>query len=93
LQATDVDAVGSLTWSGSPLIWSGSANGTYGSFTIDALGAWTYRIDDSRVATQALQDGEAVTETFTATVRDAFNATAEEQVVITVVGSYDPPLS
>ena len=84
LQASDFDAMSYLSW-------SGSANGIYGRFTISAGGAWTYTLDNARATTQALQEGQSATETFTAVVRDDMGATASEQVVITVVGTYDPP--
>lgn len=87
LSASDPDnTAGSLSW-------SGSANGVYGRFVVDSGGTWTYTVDNGRAATQALAEGQTVTETFTATVRDPAGATASQQVVITVVGAYDVPVS
>ena len=70
--------------------WSGSADGIYGEFTMDLYGGWTYRLDNSRAATQGLAQDEVVTETFAATASDGV-ASATQEVVITIVGSYDPP--
>ncbi|MFM2111433.1 MAG: hypothetical protein RLZZ271_93, partial [Pseudomonadota bacterium] len=60
--------------------------GSYGSFAIDADGAWTYTINNSLAAVQALNAGEQVTETFTVTSADG---TATKDVVVTVTGVND----
>ncbi|WP_207859785.1 VCBS domain-containing protein, partial [Volucribacter psittacicida] len=39
----------------------------YGTFTLNANGTWTYVLDDSKPATQALQEGQAVTDSFDVT--------------------------
>ncbi|RYE88016.1 MAG: hypothetical protein EOP19_02640, partial [Hyphomicrobiales bacterium] len=83
LNASDAD--------GATLIWSGSSNGTYGNFIVGANGAWSYVLDDSRPATQALTGGQTVSESFTVTVTDADGATATRNVVITVTGADDAP--
>ncbi|HEX8302688.1 Ig-like domain-containing protein [Sphingomonas sp.] len=85
LTAADVD-------DGAALTWSGNANGTYGSFAIGANGQWTYALDNSRSATQALREGQTVTESFTTTVRDQFGAAATQTVQITVNGTNDAPV-
>ncbi|MHA7772358.1 VCBS domain-containing protein [Roseibium sp. M-1] len=85
LTASDVDT-------GATATWSGSAIGTYGSFVIDPLtGAWTYTLDNAGGGTDALAEGEVVTETFTATVTDDFGATATQVVIVTVTGTNDSP--
>ena len=43
---------------------------TYGTFTIDAAGLWTYTLDDNNTAVQALNAGETLTDTFTALTID-----------------------
>jgi uncharacterized delta-60 repeat protein len=77
--------------SGDQLQWSGSANGVYGQFDLDPLGEWTYLLDLANPATQALAEGQLAYETFIATLTDSYGATATQEVVITIVGSYDPP--
>ena len=69
LTSSDVDA-------GATATWSGNATGTYGSFAITAGGAWTYTLNNGDTDTQALKEGQSVTESFTATVTDDFGATA-----------------
>ncbi|MES2936172.1 MAG: VCBS domain-containing protein [Pseudomonadota bacterium] len=85
LLATDADAGDVLGWSG------GQAAGSYGNFAIASDGRWTYTLDDGRPATNALAQGQSVTETFVATVHDAAGATAQTQVTITVQGANDGP--
>ena len=86
LAATDVDHNATQTW-------SGDANGVYGTFAIDAgTGKWTYTLDDTRPATQALSQGDAPTESFVATVTDEHGATDTVNVVITINGTNDAPV-
>ena len=75
-------------------IWSvdGSAAGTYGSFSVDANGKWTYVLDNADAETQALKQGQIETETFTVKVTDAFGTSALQTVTITVNGSNDAPV-
>lgn len=81
LAASDVD-------SGAVLTWSGSATGSFGSFVINpTTGVWTYTINEA--AAEVLNSGQAVVETFTATVTDQFGATATQVVSITVNGAND----
>jgi VCBS repeat-containing protein len=63
-----------------------ATQGTYGTFAITAAGAWTYSLDNSRTATQALTSGQSVTETFTVISKDG---TAASAVTVTVYGTAD----
>ena len=86
LTSSDVDADHTATW-------SGNATGTYGAFAINAAsGVWTYTLDNSDTDTQALKEGQTVTESFTATVTDDFGATATEVVTLTITGTNDSPV-
>ncbi|MEH6631107.1 MAG: VCBS domain-containing protein [Halopseudomonas aestusnigri] len=85
--ATDVD-------NGAVLTWSGDADGTYGSFSINpTTGAWEYTLDNSDADTDALAEGQNETETFTVTVTDEFGATDTQDVTITVKGTNDSPIA
>ncbi|WP_371158467.1 VCBS domain-containing protein [Jannaschia sp. 2305UL9-9] len=88
-------ASGTLTAAVAPTTtgtWSGDAAGTYGRFAIDPeTGEWTYALDNDAAATQALQSGESVTETFTATLTDGRGNTTRQVVTITVDGTNDVP--
>ena len=61
-----------------------SPNG-YGTFTIDAAGQWVYILDDDNAAVQALNAGETLTDTFTATTIDG----TTQSVTITIIGAND----
>lgn len=56
-------------------------------------GVWTYKLDNSLPATQALAQGETATETFTATVTDEHGATDTMVVTVTVGTSDDNTLN
>ena len=61
-----------------------SANG-YGTFTIDAAGLWVYILDDDNAAVQALNVGQTLTDSFTATTIDG----TQQLVTITINGAND----
>ena len=80
LNATDVDnppdawkAVGSPT---------ASVNG-FGTFTLTGAGAWTYTLDNSNAAVQALNAGDTLTDSFTVTTVDG----TAQVVTITITGT------
>ena len=66
--------------------------GEYGALTFDAdTKTWTYTLDNTSAAVQALAEGQMETETFTFTdATDGSDAT--EEVEITVVGVNDDPV-
>ncbi|WP_462323865.1 T1SS-143 repeat domain-containing protein [Desulfoplanes sp.] len=85
LNSTDIDT-------GATATWSVSGAGNYGAIVIDpSTGEWTYTLDNSLPATQALQEGQSGTETFTAMVTDDNGAVATQLITITVNGTNDGP--
>ena len=62
--------------------------GTYGSFSIDANGNWSYSADNSQSAIQALGADDTLTDSFTVNSADG---TATNTVVITIHGTNDAP--
>ena len=71
-----------------------SVTGTYGSLTIAADGSYTYAVDNDNSIVQALlSSGQTITDTFTYTVEDSGSATSSTQVVITIEGANDAPVS
>jgi VCBS repeat-containing protein len=86
LTVSDSDTGDSHTWA------SHTTPGTYGTFTLDANGAWTYVLDDARPATQALSAGQTQTETFSVSVTDGAGAVGTQQVSITITGTNDAPV-
>ncbi len=94
LASNDVDTGASATWSIDTDSTPATRTGTYGDLVIDAAtGKWTYTLDNSRAATQALKAGDSVTDTFTARVTDEHGAYSEQDITITVTGTNDAPVA
>ncbi len=90
---TDVDASDTKTVSGvaAGTVASASTNvgtavtGTYGSITIAADGSYTYTVDNSNAAVQALRtSANTLTDVFTYTMRDAVGLTSTTQIIVTI---------
>ncbi|MBX3606480.1 MAG: VCBS domain-containing protein [Piscinibacter sp.] len=64
-----------------------TSTGTYGSFSINAAGSWTYTLNNAAANVQALSGTAVVTEQFTVTTADGTPRT----VTITVNGTNDAP--
>ena len=62
-----------------------ASTGGYGSFTMTAAGVWTYTLDNTNSAVQALNVGGTLTDTFTVTTIDG----TARLVTITITGSND----
>jgi VCBS repeat-containing protein/ELWxxDGT repeat protein len=78
-----------VAWS--PQVTGSTLAGTYGALAIEQNGTWTYVLDNSLDATQALAEGESAVDSFQVTVTDEHGATATETVNVTVTGSNDAP--
>src|SRR5690606_361617 len=66
--------------------------GTYGTLTLHADGSYTYELDNTLAATQALSPSNPGTETFSYTVKDREGATSTNTPTITVNGTNDQPV-
>ncbi|MDE4063953.1 VCBS domain-containing protein, partial [Phaeobacter gallaeciensis] len=62
--------------------------GLYGSFSLSVAGDWTYTADNSQTAIQSLNDGETLTDSFTAVTADG----TEQDVTISIDGTNDAPV-
>jgi len=75
------------------VMWSTEASstyevaGTYGSFSLTPWGAWSYTVDNSLPATQALAPGQSATDTFAVRVADNDGVGTTQDVVVTIVGN------
>ncbi|MCO7237236.1 VCBS domain-containing protein, partial [Cobetia sp. Dlab-2-U] len=67
--------------------------GTYGSVTIAEDGSYTYGLDNSNAAVQALAEGEAITETFTYEISDGQGGTDTALLTVTINGTNDAPIA
>ncbi|CAM3548720.1 VWFA domain-containing protein [Bordetella sputigena] len=79
---TDVDATDTHTWT-----VDGNAQGTYGTFSVDQTGKWTYTLDNA--AAQSLTATDHVQETYTVKVDDGHGGTATKSVTVTINGTDD----
>ncbi|OWT67357.1 MULTISPECIES: retention module-containing protein, partial [unclassified Achromobacter] len=79
---TDIDTTDTHTWS-----VVGSAKGTYGTFSVDQTGKWTYTLDNA--AAQPLTAKDHITETYTVQVDDGHGGTATKTVTVTINGVDD----
>ncbi|HEX5675003.1 MAG TPA: VCBS domain-containing protein, partial [Azonexus sp.] len=82
LTVMDVDS-GEASFVGQP-----ATAGTYGSFTLDASGNWTYTLDNAKATVQALGLGDTLSETFTVASLDGTTSS----VTITINGTNDIPV-
>lgn len=62
-----------------------SGNATYGSFSIDAAGNWTYTLDNTNTAVNALNDSDSLPDSFVVKSADG----TEHTVNITITGTND----
>ncbi len=68
-------------------------NGTYGSITIAADGSYTYAVENTNSAVQALRTtANTLTDVFTYTMRDAAGLLSTNQITITIQGTNDAPV-
>ncbi|NNC98270.1 MAG: tandem-95 repeat protein, partial [Gammaproteobacteria bacterium] len=58
---------------------------TYGTYTVDADGNWSFTLDNANPATEALTAGEVVTDSFSAFADDG----TEQVITVTINGSND----
>jgi VCBS repeat-containing protein len=66
--------------------------GLYGTITIHADGSYTYELDNSKRAVQALNDGDKLVDTFSYTLTDADGDKSTTTVKISIHGKTDAPL-
>jgi VCBS repeat-containing protein len=72
---------------GSPL------SGAYGTLLLNADGSYSYAVNETNAAVQALNTGGTLTDTFTYTVQDAAGLTDTAELTITINGANDAPVA
>ena len=60
-------------------------DGSYGSYSINTSGVWTYTLDNANLAVQGLNEGQTLEDTFTVTTEDG----TEQIITITITGTND----
>ncbi len=98
---TDVDAGDTKTVTGVVAGTAGSASGsvgssvsgTYGSIQIASNGSYTYTVDNSNAAVQALRtSANTLQDVFTYTMTDAGGLTSTTEITVTIQGDNDAPV-
>ncbi|WP_017520917.1 VCBS domain-containing protein [Pseudomonas nitroreducens] len=67
--------------------------GSYGTLVLNANGTYSYTVNDSLAAVQALKLGDSLVESFTYRMHDAAGASSIAQLTITIEGRYDAPVA
>ncbi|KPM75254.1 VCBS domain-containing protein, partial [Cobetia sp. UCD-24C] len=67
-------------------------SGTYGAVVIEADGSYTYTLDNSNAAVQALDIGDSLVETFTYEISDGQGGVATALLTLTINGTNDAPV-
>ncbi|MPT13090.1 retention module-containing protein, partial [Comamonas sp.] len=70
----------------------GADQGLYGKITLNSDGSYSYQLDSSLNAVQALGVGETLVETFTYTLVDKDGASSTATLTVTIVGTNDDPV-
>ncbi len=71
---------------------SSPVTGGYGSITIASDGTYTYTVDNSNAAVQALRtSGQSINDVFSYTVIDTAGLTSTTQITVTITGANDAP--
>lgn len=86
VQANPVTAVG---FAGTAGIVGSALAGAYGKLTLNADGSYTYELDNSNPAVNALKDGKMLSEEFTYTITDADGDISSTTLTITIKGNTD----
>jgi VCBS repeat-containing protein len=67
--------------------------GSHGTLTLNADGSFSYAIDDTDAAVQALNVGDTLTESFSYTMTDAGGLSSSSTITITLHGANDAPVA
>ena len=84
LTKQDIDATDKHTWT-----VNNGGQGTYGTFTVDQTGKWTYVLDNNSAKVQALTEGQTVNDVIRITVDDGNGGTAYKDITVTITGTND----
>ncbi|WP_309245421.1 VCBS domain-containing protein [Vibrio mediterranei] len=85
LHAEDVDAGSQLKFS----VQDG--NSEYGKLVLQEDGQWSFTLDNTATATQALNAGDSIDLAFPVVVTDEFGAVSSDTITITITGTNDLP--
>ncbi|GGP18860.1 VCBS domain-containing protein [Silvimonas iriomotensis] len=82
------------TATGTPVNAGTTLQGQYGQLNMNSDGTWTYTVDNSLPAVEALRTaGQTLTEQFTYTASDQWGLTADSTLTIVIAGRNDTPVA
>ncbi|TAZ69205.1 DUF4082 domain-containing protein [Rhizobium ruizarguesonis] len=91
--AGDTKTVSAVNFGATSGTLGSALNGTYGSLVLNASGAYSYAINESNTAVQALrQSTNTLNDVFSYTMRDSAGTTATANLTITIHGANDAPV-
>ena len=85
----DLDATTTSDDAATDVVAQSGTSGLYGTFTIDTDGMWTYTLDNTNAAINALAEDATLDDPFTVTAEA--NAAATQVITITITGVNDAP--
>lgn len=92
IDAADTKTVSAVTGMAAGTV-GGDTTGAYGHLELNPDGTYTYTVDNSNAAVQALRTGaDILTDTFIYTVRDTAGDTSSTTLTVTIHGKNDTPV-
>ncbi|MGU3540759.1 VCBS domain-containing protein [Methylobacterium sp. A54F] len=86
----DTKTVTAVGFNGTPGSLGSMVAGAYGSLTLNGNGSYSYQVDNSSAAVQALASaGNTLTDTFSYTMADGAGATSSTTLAVTIAGAND----
>ncbi|QOZ80523.1 hypothetical protein XH83_20545 [Bradyrhizobium sp. CCBAU 53351] len=91
--AGDTKTVTAVSFGSTPGTLGAALNGAHGSLVLNASGAFTYTVNETDAAVQALRlASTTLSDVFSYTMRDAAGATSSTTLTITIHGANDAPV-
>ncbi|MBX4996363.1 DUF4082 domain-containing protein [Rhizobium binae] len=91
--AGDTKTVSAVSFGATSGTLGSALNGTYGSLVLNASGTYTYTINETNSAVQALRlSTNTLNDIFSYTMRDTAGATATANLTVTIHGANDAPV-
>ncbi len=79
--------------SDSPTTVTNHGSASYGSITMNSDGSYTYTLDNTNPAVQALNNGESLSDTISYSITDSDGDSSSAELVITINGANDAPVA
>jgi len=88
-----VAAAGSAVTAATAVATNTAIVGSYGTLTISSIGAYSYAVDNSNTAVQALRlTANTLSEAFTYTMKDSAGLASSAKLTVTIAGANDAPV-